>query len=132
MPRRLPTAAPTRSAEPQEGASAPGGWGRSLRRAIARFAEPPLAEMLDASEPAAIHPRARVRRGDGILTREQVIDRILAINPTAAPDFLNRFGAEHLRLYLDHLVSAQQPRGRDARWVRPRETPAIVVSPLPA
>ena len=31
-----------------------------------------------------------------------------------------------LASYLDHLLSAQEPRGRAAVWVRRAETPAIV------
>ncbi len=62
--------------------------------------------------------------GDG--SREQVIDWILTLNPTASRAFLDRFEARPLAMYLDHLMAAQSPRGRSARWVRPNETPAIV------
>jgi len=62
------------------------------------------------------------------LTREQVVERIMTINPSAAADFLARFKSESLSNYLEHLVSAQQPRGRGSRWVRPGDSPAIMVA----
>ena len=60
------------------------------------------------------------------LTHEQAVDRIMAINPTATPAFLAQFRVEELRSYLDHLLSLQRPRGREARWRRPEGTRAIV------
>lgn len=57
------------------------------------------------------------------LTREQVVDRIITINPTATADFLNRFRDQSLELYLERLSSATR---RGASWVRPQETPAIM------
>jgi len=59
------------------------------------------------------------------LSREQLMDRIAELNPSASPEFLARFGLESLGNYFDHLISAQEPRGRMARWVRRGETPAI-------
>jgi hypothetical protein len=47
------------------------------------------------------------------------------MNPSATPEFLARFGEQSLGNYLEHLVSALEPRGRTARWVRRNETPAI-------
>lgn len=61
------------------------------------------------------------------LSREHLIDGIIAINPTATVAFLSRFADTALRGYLDHLLSAQEPRGRSAAWVRPGDSPAIVV-----
>jgi hypothetical protein len=60
------------------------------------------------------------------LTREQVVDRILTMNPTATTDFLGDFPESSLLAYLEHLLAASQPRGRSARWVRPGDSPAIV------
>ena len=60
------------------------------------------------------------------LTREQVVDRIISINPTASVEFLGRFQDRALGHYLDHLVATSAPRGRHARWLRHAETPAIV------
>lgn len=56
------------------------------------------------------------------LTREQVVDRIITINPTATADFLNRFQDQSLELYLERLSSSMR---RGASWVRRGETPAI-------
>lgn len=64
----------------------------------------------------------------GRLSGEQVIDRILELNPTASPAFLGQFDAESLRTYLEHLLSARQPRGERSRWVRPAGTRAICSS----
>lgn len=59
------------------------------------------------------------------LSREQLIDRILMLNPTATPAFLGEFTENDLTHYLEHLTCAQEPRGREARWVRTGGTPAI-------
>ena len=59
------------------------------------------------------------------MTREQLMDRIAGLNPSASPEFLARFGLESLGNYFEHLLSAQEPRGRMARWVRRPETAAI-------
>ena len=61
------------------------------------------------------------------LTREQVVDRIISINPSATTDFLERFSEQKLEKYLDHLVSASGPRGRQSQWLRPGDAPAIAV-----
>lgn len=60
------------------------------------------------------------------MTRERLIERILEINPSATAAFLGEFEHGALARYLGHLISAEAPRGREARWVRPTETPAIV------
>ena len=60
------------------------------------------------------------------LSREQLILQIQSLNPTATIQHLARFSANALGLYLAHLNSACEPRGRLARWIRPTETPAIV------
>ncbi len=59
------------------------------------------------------------------LTREQVVDRILSLNPTASREYLSQFRDEALGRYLDHLTAASEPRGRAARWIRPGDSPAI-------
>lgn len=64
----------------------------------------------------------------GLLTRSQIVDRILELNPTASLDFLSGFNDRALRNYLDHLIALQEPRGRLARWVRLADSPAITVS----
>lgn len=61
-----------------------------------------------------------------LLTREQLVEQILAHNPSAASVALERFDGNALAVYLQHLLAAQTPRGRAARWLRPGDTPAIV------
>ncbi len=60
------------------------------------------------------------------LTREQVIDRIMEFNRSARAEFLETFDDDRLNHYLDHLVCASSPRGREAVWVRRGESPAIM------
>lgn len=62
-----------------------------------------------------------------IMTRSQVVERIISINPTASVEFLARFQDRALRGYLEHLHAVQEPRGRaTARWIRPADSPAIM------
>lgn len=51
--------------------------------------------------------------------RARLIDEIIGINPSATVEFLGDFEQINLEEYLAHLRSAQMPRGRNARWVRP-------------
>ncbi len=60
------------------------------------------------------------------LSRTQVVDQIISINTSATADYLEQFEQKSLDTYLDHLISAQQPRGRHARWDRPGDTPAMM------
>ena len=60
----------------------------------------------------------------GRLTREQVVDRIMSLNPTARPDFLRGFQRGSLFDYLARLDTAKSPRG--SGWVRRGDSPAIV------
>ncbi|GEM_PF-1299591 len=60
------------------------------------------------------------------LARCEVIEAILAINPTASPEFLGRFTVEQLGTYLDHLSRTQMPRGGDHPWVRGKQ-PGVMV-----
>ena len=59
------------------------------------------------------------------MSREQMVDRILSINPSATLEFLDQFESEDLHMYLRHLLNAQEPRGPLARWARPNDAPAI-------
>lgn len=61
------------------------------------------------------------------LTQPQILERILAINPSANLRYLSRFRADRLVDYLDHLICSRQPRGREARWLRRGDTPAILM-----
>lgn len=52
------------------------------------------------------------------LSPDQIIERILTIAPTLGRERLDGFAAADLDRFLAHLESAQQPRGRHARWHR--------------
>ena len=52
------------------------------------------------------------------LTREQVVDRIMHLNPSARHEFLGDFEDDELNIYLERLTAAARPRGRFARWER--------------
>ncbi len=59
------------------------------------------------------------------LSRQQVIDEIITCNPSATAEFLDAFSGERLRVYLTRLRGIRRARGRDARWIRPNDAPAI-------
>jgi hypothetical protein len=61
-----------------------------------------------------------------ILSRGQLIESILELNPGASLEFLGAFGADELSQYLNHLLWLQQPRTRAAVWVRPGDSPAVL------
>jgi hypothetical protein len=65
----------------------------------------------------------------GTLNREQTLEQILDLNPTASLDFLDRFETGLLSNYLRHLIAASRPRGRESGWLRPGDAPAIVSWP---
>lgn len=71
---------------------------------------------------ASTNETGAIRRG---YTRAQLVDQIMAHNATATEMFLSGFSERELETYLDHLLSAQRPRGRDAVWQRPGDAPAI-------
>ncbi|MBS0189259.1 MAG: hypothetical protein JSS51_14435 [Planctomycetes bacterium] len=59
-------------------------------------------------------------------TTPQLVEQIIQINRTATTAYLHQFGRGELREYLEHLLFAQRPRGRDAVWVRPAEGHGII------
>ncbi len=61
---------------------------------------------------------------EAALSRDQVVDRILARNPGVGRAYLARFGDEDLRAYLEHLEIVDAPR-RSA-WIRRGDSPAIM------
>lgn len=61
------------------------------------------------------------------LSDEQVVDQIISINRSATAEYLKQFKRESLDKYLDHLLETQKPRGRESRWDRPGDAPAIMV-----
>lgn len=79
-----------------------------------------LAAMPESCELAEIHSPVTSTR----LTREQVVDRIITINRSASPAFLDRFAEPQLRHYLEHLTHTDERH--EVPWVRRGETPAIV------
>lgn len=62
-----------------------------------------------------------------LMTEQQLIEQIMALNPTASVDFLADFSAYALDKYLAHLLAAAEPRGRNAHWARPEDSPAILL-----
>ncbi|MEO1007413.1 MAG: hypothetical protein AAFX79_02495 [Planctomycetota bacterium] len=71
----------------------------------------------EMAEARSLEPRTR-------LTREQVVDRIISINRSASPAFLERFEDVQLTRYLARLnLAGGRP---DVPWVRAADTPAIV------
>jgi len=60
------------------------------------------------------------------LSREQLIDEIIASNPSATVSFLSEFEEPGLRLYLRRLRNAQMGRGLAGISERVAESPAIV------
>lgn len=92
------------------------------------FSLPRMTENEPASDRGvfSVGHRARIEDGSEHLTRCQIIDRIMKVNSSATELFLSQFDDDQLRSYLDHLTVANGRRGREARWERRGETPAIV------
>lgn len=61
-----------------------------------------------------------------LLTRDQLVERIQRVNPTATSGRLDGFDSSALRLYLSHLLAKREPRDRSNAWLRPGDTPAIL------
>ena len=59
-------------------------------------------------------------------SKEQLIECIQRINPSALREFLSSFDWHALRRYLDHLSMTLEPRGVDSHWTRLGDTPAVV------
>ena len=60
-----------------------------------------------------------------MLTKNQVIDAICRLNPTAPMNWLAGFELTALRHYYEHLLITLEPRGSRG-WIRHEETPAVV------
>ena len=65
------------------------------------------------------------KKGFNMLTKNQVIDAICKLNPTAPMYWLASFDLTALREYYEHLLITLEPRGSRG-WVRQSDTPAIV------
>lgn len=61
-----------------------------------------------------------------MLDKARVIELIQQVNRSARRDWLNMFDLPSLRLYLDHLQRALEPRGGHSTWLRPGDTAAVV------
>jgi hypothetical protein len=59
-----------------------------------------------------------------MLTKQQLIDGITEINPSADLRWLDDFEDDELQKYLDHLQLTIEPRGTS--WMRTHETTAVV------
>ncbi|MDP7006526.1 MAG: hypothetical protein QF718_09995 [Phycisphaerales bacterium] len=60
-----------------------------------------------------------------MLTKNQVIEAISRINPTASIHWLASFDLTSLRRYYEHLLLTLEPRGSRG-WIRTNDSPAIV------
>ncbi|MSR17927.1 MAG: hypothetical protein EXS00_01975 [Phycisphaerales bacterium] len=58
--------------------------------------------------------------------KAQLIESIVAMNPSADRTWLSYFEAPALSLYEEHLQYALAPRSTETGWLRPTETPAVV------
>ena len=76
-----------------------------------------VAEGVGQAEPVA-HDSPR-------MTREQVMDRIIHVNPSASRSFLDQFADDSLHDYLDHLVVRERPRTTASVWIRRAGSPAM-------
>ena len=67
----------------------------------------------------------QTRKDSNMLTKNQVIDAICRLNPTAPIDWLSGFDLTALRRYYEHLLITLEPRGTRG-WVRMSDTPAVI------
>lgn len=88
-----------------------------------------MSTLFDATHRAV--PAEPASEPEPRLTREQLVDRILEINPSATRAYLARFRPDNLSNYLDRLLHAREPRGPGSAWERRAETPAIVGEAAP-
>lgn len=65
---------------------------------------------------------------DAALSREQLIDHIHTLNPTAAIGYLESFDNTALVQYLERLMRQAEPRSAGSTWVRSSGEPAITIS----
>lgn len=63
--------------------------------------------------------------------KEQIIEQIKKYNRSAHLDFLSSFDEQSLLSYLERLLLANGPRGRDSVWVRPMGFPPNLAHPTP-
>jgi hypothetical protein len=85
-------------------------------------------EVIAPPAPAPVNDAFESERNAETSERSRLMSQILELNPTASSDFLSRFPVKELGAYLQHLLVANQPRGRMARWIRPDNVPGIAWS----
>ncbi len=61
------------------------------------------------------------------MSKQQLIEAIRKHNHSATQDFLMGFNEDALNNYLNHLEYRRRPRNSNSRWIRPGETPAVVM-----
>ena len=61
-----------------------------------------------------------------MLTKDRLIDLIRETNTSPSREWLDQFRTDQLQSYLEHLDMTLEPRGRNSRWARPGDTPAVV------
>lgn len=83
-------------------------------------------EPLDPAPERMSSPATRRWEDTDVLSKGQLIEQILLINPGATLEFLADFSVSELSQYLNHLLWLQQPRSGQARWARAGDTPAVV------
>lgn len=62
------------------------------------------------------------------MSKEQLVEEILDLNPSAGVEFLRGFSVKALERYYQHLLLLQEPRGRHSTWVRIGDTRAMVMA----
>jgi hypothetical protein len=77
----------------------------------------------NAGKPGEQTDLIQPERRPAYLSRAQLVERILHLNPTATTEFLSRFTEGALAHYLEHLSVVEDPV---APWVRKGIAPAIV------
>lgn len=53
-----------------------------------------------------------------MLTKAQLIDSVIELNPAARREWLGQFASEQLQIYIERLRHAQAPRGSGSIWLR--------------
>ena len=90
---------------------------------ISRRAAAPAVDLEMLSDPAYRSDPRDAR------SRTRLINEIIAANPSATLEFLRIFSTEDLEEYIAHLHANADPRGRNARWVRPNVARGIECYP---
>ncbi len=60
------------------------------------------------------------------MNKQELIEHIRQRNRSVSDEYLVRFNEKALQSYLDRLTHVVGRRGRDSRWVRQSDGPAVV------